>query len=145
MKRMIGMLMVLGAMTSSSYASHDLDGCYQLYLPDTLFPVFCLQGTIEEGIGGAGVRLGVFKTNTSMLAGCSRSTKFGVEESGSYFYEVNDKKEMILSNVVEERGRLEGEATFGKTTLKFIQIKDEEIVGKLLNILEEANITGQCG
>lgn len=106
---------------SSAYAGIGFDGCYQLYKPSSMYPAFCLEGTAEEGISGAGVRLVIFGTNTDKVVHCSKSSGAGMTFD-SFTYELNGKKELILENVTSTDGHKEGDAVFGRTRLKFIEV-----------------------
>ncbi|MCM2323455.1 MAG: hypothetical protein NDJ90_09360 [Oligoflexia bacterium] len=115
------------------------DGCYQIYMPGVMYPAFCLEGTAEEGIGGAGVRLAIFKTNTSRLASCLISTASGMGED-SFVFERDGKKELSLENVRVENNRREGDVIVGRYNLKFMEINDRD-TDRLLNI---ANSSTDC-
>ena len=104
-----------------SQAAINYDGCYQLYMPGSMYPAFCLDGTQEEGINGAGVRLVIFDTNTDLISACAVSSSLGGSVNSLEFI-LGNKTELILSEVEVVKSRLEGIATFGKTNLKFIQI-----------------------
>lgn len=107
--------------STKSFAAVNYDGCYQLFMPSATAPSFCLDGTNEEGIGGAGARLVIFRTNTDLITACAVSSALGVSEN-SFEFILNNKRELVLSEVKLNRFRLEGIATFGKTKLQFIQI-----------------------
>lgn len=102
-------------------SSSLLDGCYQMYQPGSMHPAFCLQGMAEESLGGAGVRLVAFKTNTSRIAACLKSSSLKGTANSLEFI-VGKKKEMILSNIKYLGMTVEGDATFGSTTLKFMKL-----------------------
>lgn len=104
-----------------SQAAIHFDGCYQLYLPSVMYPVFCLDGTNEEGIGGSGARLVIFHPNSSRVSACGLSTAVRSMTNSFEFY-LQDKKEIILSDIASWDNGIEGNATFGSSTLKFIQL-----------------------
>lgn len=109
------------ATTSLSAESLELDGCYQLYVPNAMYPALCLAGTAEEGIDGAGVRLVMFNTNSDTVAACMKSSQSSWT-SNSFTFIVNGKKELIFKNIKVEDGVMLGDAVFGRTSLKFVQI-----------------------
>ncbi|GEM_PF-4533504 len=113
-----------------SYGAVDWDGCYQLYMPGSMFPAVCLEGTKEEGINGAGVRLVIFGTNTDRIAACGVSSSLGGSANSLEFI-VGSTKQMVLSNVRSVGLGLEGDANFGKTNLKFMKI-DSKTATRLL-------------
>lgn len=107
-----------------AYAALDFDGCFQLYQPNVMYPVFCLEGTTEEGVGGSGTRLVIFGTNTDRVVHCSKSS--GTTMTAQTFeYLLNGQKELSLVGVSQNEGRLSGEAIFGRTVLKFIELDAE--------------------
>lgn len=110
---------------SSAQASFQFDGCYQMYLPNVMYPAFCLIGTSEEGIGGSGARLVIFSTNSDQILACGKSTSLDFSSNSLKFIQ-NGTAELILRNLKTENLRLEGDATLGKTNLKFIQISPSE-------------------
>lgn len=100
----------------------DFDGCYQMYLPSVMYPAFCLDGTNEEGINGAGARLVVFGTNTDTVIACAKSSALG-GDAGTFEFQLNGKAELILTGLkLTESGRPEGDVTLGKTKLKFLKV-----------------------
>jgi hypothetical protein len=106
------------------------DGCYDMYRPGSMFPSFCLLGTAEEGVGGSNVRLALFHTNTDQVTHCLRSDAVELTED-SFTFIVNNKKEMILKNVVEENGLKSGVVVLGKTVLNFLE-RDETTTDQLM-------------
>ncbi len=46
------------------------DGCYQMYKPSTVYPVLCVSGSAEEGIGGSNARVGLIGPNSTEVAWC---------------------------------------------------------------------------
>lgn len=122
MKFATALLFLSGVFSMNTYASTSLlDGCYQMYLPGAMYPAFCLQGMAEEGIGGAGARLVIFSTNTSNISACLKSSSLSGTANSLEFI-VGKKKEMVLSNIKSMGLTIEGDATFGKTTLKFMKL-----------------------
>jgi hypothetical protein len=51
----------------------------------------------------------------------------------SFVFNINEKAELTLSNVVTNDGLKEGDATIGKTNLKFIEI-DQSTTRRLMEI-----------
>ncbi|RYZ76434.1 MAG: hypothetical protein EOP05_05020 [Proteobacteria bacterium] len=99
----------------------DFDGCFQLLDAGVMYPAICLSGTIEEGIGGAGVRMAIFDTNTSRLKACLRSTSSSMDEDEFVFY-IDNRRELVLSNFDIKSGTLSGDALVGRTPLKFVKL-----------------------
>lgn len=112
--------------------SIEWDACYQLYMPNSMYPSLCLSGTMEEGIGGAGVRLAIFHVNAmDIIEACAVSSALAGSPDSLEFI-VNGRKEVILKNVKKVGNRLEGDAVFGKKALKFISL-DAETYRKQMN------------
>jgi len=142
MKKLYSLLVltfVFAATSAQTAPRLGFDGCYQLYLPGTMYPAFCLQGTAEEGINGSGVRLAIFGTNTDRLVQCLVSTSSGMTDT-SFVFERNGKAEMTLQNVQTKNGRKEGDAIIGRTNLKFMEINSRD-TDRLMNI---ANSSANC-
>jgi len=113
-------------------ASIGFDGCFQLYRPSVMAPAFCLDGTAEEGIGGAGARLVIFGTNSDRIIACASSSAIGGWGDSLTFIQ-NGRPELILKNVKMEDGILQGDAILGKTELKFLKIDEtnsKRLIGK---------------
>ncbi len=111
--------------SSDSLASAHLDGCYQMLLPGSMYPAFCLSGTMEEGIGGAGVRLVIYGANTNIITGCAVSSKTGFTKEGEFFFEAEGARQLTLRNVeVKNEKPVSGDVQIGKTNLKFVFIED---------------------
>lgn len=124
-------VLALCLFTAISQAAVNYDGCYQLYLPGSMYPSFCLDGTQEEGISGSGTRLVIFDTNSDAISACAVSSSLFMSTNSLEFI-LGKTKELILSDVELLQSRLEGTATFGKTILKFIQI-NESLSKRLLS------------
>lgn len=106
-------------LTLSSMAySRNYDGCYQLATKGVMYPVLCLSGTAEEGIGGGNARLALFGTNTHILKECLKSSSISITQS-TFEFIVNGKKELVLSNFSADG--IDGDATIGSTKLKFFR------------------------
>lgn len=121
MRRIFAALTLSCLFATTSQAAVNYDGCYQLYMPGSMYPSFCLDGTQEEGIGGAGARLVIFDTNSDSISACAVSSSLGGPVNTLEFI-LGDRKELTMSDVKLVQSRLEGTATFGKTSLRFIQI-----------------------
>lgn len=121
MKLTFFQLLLFCFFSTKSLAAVNYDGCYLLFMPSATAPSFCLDGTNEEGISGAGARLVIFRTNTDLITACAVSSALGASED-SFEFILNNKKELVLSEVKLNRSRLEGIATFGKTKLQFIEM-----------------------
>ena len=125
MKKAMFLAMFLFSSVALGQSRLGFDGCYQLYMPSTMYPAFCLQGTAEEGIGGSGVRLVIFRTNTDRIAKCALSSGSGMTRE-SFTFEMDGRVELELKNVRTISGRNEGDAIFGRTALKFMEINDRD-------------------
>lgn len=125
MKKFLLSLALMAAPFSAAQAAFNFDGCFQLVTRGAMYPAFCLSGTNEEGINGAGVRLVIFGTNTDRVIACGLSSSLGGSED-SLEYIQNDVKELVLSEVKESGGRLQGKATLGRTVLDFFQINQDD-------------------
>jgi hypothetical protein len=123
MKKYLLVLLASFSFAAVSNAESNYDGCYQLYLPGSMYPSFCLDGSQEVGINGSGVRLVIFDTNTDSISACALSSSVGGSEN-SFEFLLGNQKEFILSDVKLVQSRFEGTATFGKTNLNFIKLSD---------------------
>lgn len=86
---------ILSLIPVSAFAV-EFDGCYSLYQPGSLGPVICLEGTTEEGIGGAGARIYVFVPGTSNLSQCLTSS--GLSMRGSEIVvQVRGKNALVMN------------------------------------------------
>ena len=129
MIRLLSFVAFAFAVSAPANAAFDFDGCFQLYRPNVMYPAFCLDGTNEEGINGAGARLVVFGTNTDRIIACGKSSELR-GGADSFEFVQKGKAELILKNVKQERF-LEGDAVLGKTELKFLKI-DAQTTQRLL-------------
>lgn len=76
---------------------------------------------MEEGIGGANVRLAIFATNTNRLQSCVLSSAV-VMNNSKFEFIVDGKKELVLSNF--SANGTDGTATIGNTKLTFIRLSE---------------------
>src|SRR5687767_1200373 len=51
------------------------DGCFQMYLPGAAFPVICVSGSIEEGIGGSNAIVGLIHAGSVVWCGKTLGTQ----------------------------------------------------------------------
>lgn len=115
------------AFAASSASAGGFDGCYTLSSEGALHPTVCLQGTMEELIGGAGVRLAIFRANTSTATHCLFSTGLRMSKTKLEFI-IGNKKEMILETEVSTSSNStlkNGKATFGSKVLHFSELHGE--------------------
>lgn len=124
------LMVIFLAVSSQAMAGINWDQCYQLYMPGAMYPMVCLEGTNEEAINGAGVRMVIFHTNTNLISACALSSSLAGTGSSLEFM-LGEKKEMILSNVVQKGADLLGDATFGRTTLKFMTVNASHRAARL--------------
>jgi hypothetical protein len=113
------LVLVFGIMILAAQANaENMDGCYLLFEPNVAYPTICLQGTMEEGIGGAGARLTIFHTNSDKVIACVKSTSL-VMTPDELRFQVDGKDEIILNKFDTTDGYLKGDAKIGNTQLKF--------------------------
>lgn len=112
------------------------DGCFQMYTVGAMYPVFCLDGSNEEGIGGAGARLSFFKTNLDVPSDCFITSRLTTDLSGKNIdIDVNGKREMeIHFNGKNEHNLRQGTVQLGKTELKFVEINSTHTSRFLKNL-----------
>lgn len=110
-----------GSRIPAQAGSLSYDGCYQLFMPGAMYPAFCLSGTAEEGIGGAGARMVIFHTNTDRVIACSSSSSLA-EYGNTFEFIIAGRKELILRTLTFDPAIKMGDAVFGKTTLKYMQL-----------------------
>ncbi len=127
--------------TPSAQAAFDFDGCFQLYLPNVMYPAICLSGTTEEGINGAGVRLAVFGPNTDQVIACATSSALGGSADSLEFIR-NGQPELILKNVKMENGVFEGDALLGRNELRFLKIDPATSMRLMNNFYAEERCQG---
>lgn len=91
-------LFLLGSIFVSSLGfAWTGDGCFLMYKNASIYPVFCLVGTEEEGIGGSNAKLVLFETNSDAPTNCSKTSSLSVDSTKkSLAIEVDDKLEMTL-------------------------------------------------
>jgi len=132
MNHLVALLIVTVFSAPLAQAAVDFDGCYQMYRPGVMYPALCLDGTKEEGIGGAGARIVIFGTNTENIVACGLSSALSGSGDSLEFIQ-NGKPELILKNVMVEDGVLEGDAVLGGFEVKFLKInktKAKRLLGK---------------
>ncbi len=135
---------ILALFPAPAEAALSFDGCYQMYLPSTMYPAFCLDGTAEEGINGSGARLVIFGTNSSNVAHCSVSTS-SVLWVNSYAFEIDGVTELKLENAYADyRGRVSGDVVTGRTRLKFMQL-DGTTAQRLMGIARSSRACIDAG
>lgn len=123
MKAVLALLAVLVSFKAQA-AFFNYDGCYQLYTSGAVASVVCLDGVGEEGINGAGIRLFVFKPNSTILAYCAKSTG-SVLKSNEFQFIKNGNAELVLTNVSKTPNGLIGDAVVGSSKLKFGQVGEK--------------------
>jgi hypothetical protein len=130
----VALTIASGSMASETRLGFD--GCYQLYKSQSMYPVICLQGTAEEGIAGAGVRLAIFGTNTNKVIKCATSSGSAMDFT-SFTFMMNGKEELHMTVRQEQEGRKQGEVKLGKTVLDFSEVDDQN-TDRLLDIANKS-------
>ncbi len=59
------------------------DGCYQMYRPNTAYPVVCISGSKEEGIGGSSATMVFVGPNSTNVSWCGKTTSIRISASGN--------------------------------------------------------------
>lgn len=119
--------LILFLMPLSALGFSDYDSCYQLYAERAVYPVICLNGSFEEGVGGARVRLTVFGVSSDRVKHCMTSTSVEFDDS-KFIFEVNGIKELIFENISHTPNGLKtGDAVIGHTQLKFMELEAESV------------------
>lgn len=111
-------------------AGPGFDGCYQLVIPQQTYPVFCLEGTTEEGINGAGVRLAIFGNGSENVRFCTKSVSAAMTAQ-SFSLVSDNKTQLSLENVVTIEGLKKGDAVIGAYHLRFEELNAERMARSL--------------
>jgi hypothetical protein len=145
-------MMTLIALVFATQASAivDADGCYQSYLPNSMFPAVCISGSNEEAAIPT-ARIAIFHTNTDNVIWCERATtieilnfdaqvnhiKFGFNpESGMQAIELN--------GLVDQEGKESGDINFFEVSetveLKYLRLGSDHTS----HLLEEMVLSEKC-
>lgn len=110
-------------LSSLSFAT-GFDGCFQMYQVGAAFPVVCIDGSAEEGIGGASARLFFFETNTDVPFHCAITSRLTLNSLGNAIaLDVDGKREMTMAVTGKNSQKLrQGDVKVGKTSLKFTEL-----------------------
>ena len=111
----LGFLLTAGITFAAPPVEFDYDGCFQLYSESATFPAFCLSGTTEEGIGGAGARLILFNPSSGDVIACILSSGLNVTEN-AFEFQVKGSAE---NGIILQGGIMSGRAKLGKTELSY--------------------------
>jgi hypothetical protein len=131
----------IASLSMVSLASADeligFDGCYQLYLSSSLYPVICISGSAEEGISGAEVRVVSVGPNSDRVGFCRKTTSSGPAESAQgrnrsvyEFEESSPIRTIAFDGALNAEGREEGSVTIterGKPSkLSYLKLLPED-------------------
>lgn len=131
MKKLVFMMMILSAQLSQAMYS---DGCFHLFSNSTSYPVICLTGTMEEGIGGMGAKLTVFHTNTDKILTCRKVSQLVYNSQNEQLTAmINNQPQLILKFSSKSiHGLRQGSAVLNKTQLSFLEL-DLKTVQRFFN------------
>ena len=112
------------------------DGCFQMYATGSLFPVICVAGSMEEGIGGRGVRVALIGPNSTRVNWCAKSTSMSIGtgelslNQNTYFF---SQSTGMLSvhfdgeiSADKEEGSITLEEVKETTTLKYVKLRNSD-------------------
>lgn len=117
------------------------DGCYLMYKPGVMYPVFCIMGSAEEGIGGSNATLVMFHVNSGQPEHCFKTSAISKDfATGVTSIYINDKVEMTLKEFNSKKEYREGEVQVGSTKLNYDEISPIETTG----LLEKISASGIC-
>jgi hypothetical protein len=133
-------LLFLGA-SASAYSIVDADGCYQTFVPGSMYPAVCVSGSNEEGrIPTANIA--IFGTNTDSVVWCGRATSIVrhsfAKNSNSVEFGFHRSTGMnsIKINGVKSRTSEEGKFVFNEVAesvdLQYFRL-DDKTAKRLLN------------
>jgi hypothetical protein len=109
------------------------DGCFQMYMPSVMYPIVCVDGANEEGIGGARARVALVGPNSSQVKWCGLTTRIRLgndpvnrNQTTYYFDDSTGKSEIRFDGAIEPSSNLEtGTVTIGSTTLKYMRLSEK--------------------
>lgn len=134
MKKIVFIILVLSAQLSQAMYS---DGCFHLYANSASYPVICLTGTTEEGIGGMGAKLTVFQTNTDSILTCKKASQLAYSSQKEQLtVMINNQPQLILNfSSKSPYGLRQGSAILNKTQLSFLEL-DLKTTQRFLNKIQ---------
>lgn len=132
---------LLASIPSLSYAL-NADGCFQLYRPSVMYPIICVDGSNEEGIGGRGARVALVGPNSLVVRKCllTKSIRFeGTPETNktTFFFE-NSETVRFNGAINPQSNNEEGTVTIGSTALNYVRLADPS------RILRAVYDSGKC-
>ena len=82
----------------------SIDGCYQMYTRGGgVYPSFCIKGSAEEGIAGAGTQVAIMGPNSNNVIWCAKTIKVEAGEAGEMVLKFNEKIDSIKLGVLSEK------------------------------------------
>lgn len=142
-KLVLGLALALGA---HGYGL-DTDGCFQMYLPSVMYPVICVDGSNEEGIGGAQARVSLVGPNSLKVNYCDHTSSIrytgdrDTKKVTFNFAEPHDRTAIYMEGVVDPKsGREEGTIRIGKTTLNYLRL----LPADTKRVLDAVYQSGKC-
>ncbi len=101
-----------------------------------MYPTYCIWGTKEEGINGAGVRVAIFGTNSNRIIACLSSSASGIRDD-QFYIEAEGAIQLAMKDIEKLPGfnRFQGKVLFGKKELLFIHL--EKNIEALLDAWEK--------
>jgi len=130
-------LLVLVLGFSNLALALDADGCFQTYQTSSLYPVICVSGSNEEGIGGRGARVVLIGPNSTEIAWCGVTTSlstvgsFAIDKNNFEFHFSPESGMLTIafSGTASEDGRESGTVQFNEVnsnvTLQYIRLSPE--------------------
>lgn len=135
--------LILLAVPSFSFAI-NADGCFQMYLPSVMYPVICVSGSNEEGIGGRGARVALVGPNSLLVRSCSLTSSIRFEgdvtkNKVTYFFD-NGESIRFDGAINPTTNREEGKVTIGRTTLNYMRLLPSDTQ----RVLDAVYKSGKC-
>lgn len=120
------------------------DGCFQMVKPSVMYPVICVDGSGEEGIGGAGARVALVGPNSLIVRWCGLTSRLQMsgdvtKNQTTYFFEAASDS-IRFDGSVNENGTEVGTVTIGSSTFNYVRLTEEQT----LEVLRAVYDSGKC-
>lgn len=129
---------LLAAQTSLAMG---FDGCFHMHTEGASAPVFCLSGTMEEGIGGSNAKIAMFRTNTDTPSHCFKTSGLRVDfDQNQLEVDINGRLEMTMKiQSTTAKGLRQGTTLTGKTKMYFLEL-DQKTTTRFYKNLQQSRL-----
>lgn len=139
----LALILWVAALSSTSHAINP-DGCFQMYLPGSMYPVICVEGSAEGASSGDGIKVSTVGPNSLTVRSCSKASSMDLEgeltQNKSTFWFQSGDFVRFNGALNPKTKQEEGTVSMGNSTFNYFRLQNQETE----MVLDAVMKSGKC-